>query len=78
MKNTETGKVLLFLVSMALLSIDFAGRTFAEGPIFSPKPIWSSGTSRSGGDGIARFIDVDNDGDPDFVTCAPNPRRWVM
>ncbi len=44
---------------------------------FSSQPIWSSGTATSGGDGIARFIDIDRDGDPDFVTSAPDPRRWV-
>ena len=46
--------------------------------LFSSKPIWSSGTSRSGGDGIARFIDFDKDGDLDFVTSAPDPMRWVL
>ena len=45
---------------------------------FSRQPIWSSGTARSGGDGIARFIDFDRDGDLDFVTSAPNPKRWVI
>ena len=45
---------------------------------FSPKPIWSSGTTISGGDGIARFIDFDRDGDLDFVTSAPDPKRWVL
>jgi CubicO group peptidase (beta-lactamase class C family) len=45
---------------------------------FSEKPIWSSGTSISGGDGIARFIDCDRDGDLDFVTSAPDPKRWVL
>ena len=44
---------------------------------FSDRPIWSSGTEVSGGDGIARFIDVDRDGDLDFVTSAPDPRRWA-
>jgi len=46
--------------------------------IFSAKPIWSSGTGNSGGDGIARFIDFDKDGELDFVTSAPDPRRWVL
>jgi hypothetical protein len=46
--------------------------------IFSKQPIWSSGTAQSGGDGIARFIDFDKDGDLDFVTSAPNPKRWVL
>ena len=44
---------------------------------FSDQPIWSSATEVSGGDGIARFIDIDRDGDLDFVTSAPDPRRWV-
>ena len=44
---------------------------------FAGEPVWSSGTEVSGGDGIARFIDVDRDGDLDFVTSAPDPRRWV-
>jgi len=46
--------------------------------VFSRQPIWSSGTAKSGGDGIARFIDFDHDGDLDFVTSAPNPKRWVL
>ena len=45
---------------------------------FSLRPIWSSGTPHSGGDGIARFIDFDRDGDLDFVTSAPDPMRWVL
>ena len=45
---------------------------------FSDKPIWSSGTAVSGGDGIARFIDFDRDGDLDFVTSATDPKRWVL
>ena len=45
--------------------------------VFSDQPVWSSGTAVSGGDGIARFIDIDRDGDPDFVTSAPDPMRWV-
>jgi len=69
---------LLILMSIAGLSLHFSGQIFAGDPIFTEKPIWSSGTSRSGGDGIARFIDVDSDGDLDFVTCAPDPRRWVL
>ena len=46
--------------------------------VFSRQPIWSSGTAKSGGDGIARFIDFDHDGDLDFVTSAPSPKRWVL
>ena len=49
----------------------------ADLALFSDQPIWSSGTAVSGGDGIARFIDIDRDGDLDFVTSAPDPRRWV-
>jgi len=45
---------------------------------FSQWPVWSSGTSVSGGDGIARFIDFDRDGDLDFLTSAPDPKRWVL
>ena len=45
---------------------------------FSTSPIWSSGTKASGGDGIARFLDFDRDGDLDFVTAAPDPKRWVI
>ena len=46
--------------------------------LFSRQPIWSSGTTRSGGDGIARLIDFDKDGGLDFVTSAPGPMRWVL
>jgi hypothetical protein len=47
-------------------------------PIFSAEPIWSSRSTTSGGDGNARWIDADKDGDLDLVTSAPNPRRWVL
>ena len=47
------------------------------GTLFADQPLWRSGTEVSGGDGIARFIDVDRDGDLDFVTSAPDPMRWV-
>ncbi len=47
-------------------------------PMFSAKPIWTSGSTYCGGDGNARLLDVDQDGDLDLVTSAPNPRRWVM
>lgn len=46
--------------------------------LFSAQPIWTSGSSSSGGDGNARWIDADHDGDLDLVTSAPNPRRWVL
>ena len=46
--------------------------------IFSEKPIWSSHTSNSGTDGVARFIDFDRDGDLDFVTAAADPMHWVL
>ena len=55
-----------------------AGTALTADPLFSPRPVWNSGSSNSGGDGIARFIDADRDGDLDFVTCAPGPRRWVL
>lgn len=45
---------------------------------FATQPIWSSNTAKSGGAEIARFIDVDRDGDLDFLTSAPSPRRWVL
>ncbi len=46
--------------------------------IFSEQPIWTSGSRNSGGDGNARWIDADRDGDPDLVTSVPNPRRWAV
>ena len=45
---------------------------------FSTKPIWGSGSTTSGGDGNARWIDADKDGDLDLVTSVPNPRRWAL
>ena len=47
-------------------------------PMFSDKPIWVSGSKNCGGDGNARLLDVDQDGDLDLVTSAPNPSRWVV
>jgi len=46
--------------------------------MFSTEPIWVSGSTKCGGDGNARLLDVDEDGDLDLVTSAPNPRRWVV
>jgi len=60
-----------------LFSIGLPGLARGE-DYFSEQPIWSSGTDISGGDGIARFIDFDRDGDLDFVTSAPEPMRWVL
>lgn len=45
---------------------------------FGSEPIWSNGTEISGGDGIARLIDFDHDGDLDFATSLPDPRRWAL
>jgi CubicO group peptidase (beta-lactamase class C family) len=72
--NTNMRTLLWFAI---LLAIQTLGSTRGDG-IFYTNPIWSSGTVHSGGDGIARFIDFDQDGDLDFVTSAPNPRRWVL
>ena len=55
--------------------------SLAETPrasMFSDKPIWVSGSKYSGGDGNARLLDADNDGDLDLVTSVPNPRRWAV
>jgi hypothetical protein len=46
--------------------------------LFSDQPIWTSGSLKSGGDGNARWLDADHDGDLDLVTSAPNPRRWIV
>ena len=45
---------------------------------FGDEPIWSNGSDPSGGDGIARLIDFDRDGDLDFATSLPDPRRWAL
>ena len=47
-------------------------------PNFSDKPVWVSGSQHCGGDGNARLLDFDQDGDLDLVTSAPNPSRWVV
>jgi hypothetical protein len=72
---THSIRIAALAVSLAIV---FSGAASAADTIFSAKPIWSSGSRVSGGDGIARFIDVDGDGDLDFATCAPNPKRWVL
>ena len=47
-------------------------------PKFSDEPIWVSGSRQSGGDGNARLLDVDQDGDLDVVTSLPSPSRWAV
>ena len=47
-------------------------------PTFSDEPIWVSGSTNCGGDGNSQLLDLDQDGDLDLVTSAPNPRRWVV
>ena len=65
-------------IAIALLQASCAEVQEPAAPaFFSDQPIWSSGTEVSGGDGIARFIDIDRDGDLDFVTSMPDPRRWA-
>ena len=61
----------------ALLALMIPGSARAE-DIFSSRPIWSSGTTVSGGDGIARFIDFDRDGYTDFLTSLSGPKRWAL
>ncbi|MHC4356332.1 MAG: FG-GAP repeat domain-containing protein, partial [Planctomycetota bacterium] len=68
---------LLLCAVVMVCVISIAGSAQGEN-YFSERPIWSSGTSISGGDGIARLIDFDRDGDLDFVTSAPDPKRWVL
>jgi CubicO group peptidase (beta-lactamase class C family) len=75
MKFDKTKRTLLW--AAILLTTTLCGPAQAENT-FSDRPTWSSGTTESGGDGIARFIDFDRDGDLDFVTSAPNPNRWVL
>ena len=67
----------LVLVTFMALAHAACSEAEKDQVLFSSQPIWSSGTDVSGGDGIARFIDADGDGDLDFVTSAPEPRRWV-
>ena len=60
---------------MILLTL---ARVASSQVVFSPKPIWNSGTKYSGRDGFARFIDFIRYGNPDFVTSLSNPRRWAL
>jgi hypothetical protein len=61
----------LCLIAAPLLAEDHA-------VTFSNQPIWVSGSSHCGGDGNARWLDVDQDGDLDLVTSLPDPRRWAI
>lgn len=82
--------VLRGLILVAAFTSQFAGgapRIVAEtgasraddaAQMFSANPIWTSGSANCGGDGNARLLDIDQDGDLDLVTSAPNPRRWVV
>ena len=73
-------RVLLFalwLVGCAGMPGEAADPAVAT-PRFSKVPMWTSGTRNSGGDGNARLLDMDRDGDLDLVTSLPNPRRWVI
>lgn len=67
-----------FVAFVALVVVPTAGWADDHHPKFSDKPIWVSGSENCGGDGNARFLDVDQDGDLDVVTSAPNPSRWVV
>ncbi|MFP6659123.1 MAG: VCBS repeat-containing protein [Pirellulales bacterium] len=69
--------IIVRILTAGMLLLPLSDAAFGE-ELFSQRPIWSSGTTKSGGDGIARFIDFDRDGDLDFVTSAPNPMRWVL
>ena len=66
------------IAALVLISTLSWADTTRRAPMFSTEPIWTSGSRTSGGDGNARWIDADKDGDPDLVTSAPNPRRWVL
>ncbi|MGB0579646.1 MAG: FG-GAP repeat domain-containing protein [Limisphaerales bacterium] len=64
----------LTLATLALIPIVAC----TAAPRFSSKPVWVSGSQHCGGDGNARLLDFDQDGDLDLVTSAPNPSRWVV
>ncbi len=66
------------IAALVLISSLSRSEDARRAPMFSAKPIWKSGSRTSGGDGNARWIDADKDGDLDLVTSAPNPRRWVL
>lgn len=66
------------IAALVLMSAVSWCQVARDAPLFSTKPIWTSGSTSSGGDGNARWIDADKDGDLDLVTSAPNPRRWVL
>jgi hypothetical protein len=74
MKNIR----LVISLAVALLMTSWSWDVCLGGEIFSESPVWKSGTSSSGGDGVARLIDVDRNGDLDLATCAPSPMRWVL
>ena len=73
------------VASILLITANLLGTPDAQKPSRS-RSARSSGVRRSGavarksrdGDGIARLIDFDRDGDLDFVTSAPDPRRWLL
>ena len=67
----------MLILAAALVAQSACSRNGDDQALFSSTPVWSSGSAVSGGDGIARFIDFDRDGDVDFITSAPDPRRWV-
>jgi hypothetical protein len=74
----ETRSGISAIAGLILISTLSLAEDNQPAPRFSAEPIWSSGSSHSGGDGNARWIDADKDGDLDLVTSAPNPRRWVL
>ena len=69
---------ILAVAVFTLTSAESRAESAHRAPRFSDQPIWKSGSRTSGGDGNARWIDADKDGDLDLVTSAPNPRRWVL
>jgi hypothetical protein len=67
----------LFTLAVLLQNPEFSQAENRQ-VMFSSRPLWTSGSAHCGGDGNARLLDVDLDGDLDLVTSAPNPRRWVL